>query len=118
MRLETVFFMTFFKKTLKLLFLLKFPLYKRSHRRCSTEKDVLKNFSEFRGKRLCRSLLLTKMQTCNFIKNGTPTQEFSCEFSKKFLNTFFTEQIQAIAFSEPFWVLVDIRERNAIYIFI
>ena len=33
-----------------------------SHRRCSVEKGVLRNFAKFTGKRLCQSLFLIKLQ--------------------------------------------------------
>ena len=35
-------------------------LFKSSHRRCSVEKGVLKNFANFTGKHLCSSLFLIK----------------------------------------------------------
>ena len=35
--------------------------HKNSHRRCSGKKSVLKNFSNFTGKRLCWSLLFNKV---------------------------------------------------------
>ena len=54
-----------------------------SHWRCSKEKDVLKNFAKFTGKKpVPESLFLIKVQAddCNFIKKETLTQVFSCEF--------------------------------------
>ena len=35
---------------------------KRNHRRCSVKKSALKNLANFKGKHLCRSLFLTKLQ--------------------------------------------------------
>ena len=50
--------------------------YKRSRSSCIQvfcKKSVLKNFSIFTRKNLCRSLFLIKMQACNFIKKETPS---------------------------------------------
>ena len=52
---------------------------------CSIKKGVLKNFAIFTEKHLCQSLFLC----CNFIKNETLAQEFSCEFCKIFKIIFF-----------------------------
>ena len=52
------------------------------------EKCVLKNFAIFAGKHLCQILFLS----CNFIKNETLAQGFSCEFCKIF-KSFFTEHL-------------------------
>ena len=54
---------------------------KSSHRRCSVEKGVLRNFAKFTGKHLCRNLFFNKV-AWNFI------------LSK---NTFFTEQLRTTA---------------------
>ena len=35
-----------------------------SHRRCSVEQGVLKNFANFTGKYLCWSLFLINLQAC------------------------------------------------------
>ena len=45
-------------------------------------KDVLLNFTKFKGKHMCQSLFLTKLQAsaCNFIKKETLALVFSCEF--------------------------------------
>ena len=45
------------------------------------------NFSNFTGKHPCWSVFLIKLQACNFIKKGTPTQVLSCEFCKTLKNT-------------------------------
>ena len=54
-----------------------------SYQRCSTKKDVLKNFTKFTGKQLCQSF---------FIKE-TPAQVFSWKFCYIFKNTFFTKYL-------------------------
>ena len=36
------------------------PLHRSSHRRCSVEKGVLRNFAKFTGKRLCQRLYFNK----------------------------------------------------------
>ena len=55
-----------------------------SHKSCSIEKAVLKYFAIFTGKHLCWSLLL--------IDCGTDLQ-FSCEYCKTFMNTYFDENL-------------------------
>ena len=55
------------------------------------KKGVLENFKKFTGKHLCRSSLLNKVAGLSpaiLLKKETPAQVFSCEFSKKFWNTF------------------------------
>ena len=50
-----------------------------SHWRCSKEKDVLKIFAKFTGKKpVPESLFLIKLQAddCNFIKKETDTDVF------------------------------------------
>ena len=47
------------------------------------KKVVLRNFAKFTRKHLCQS------QACNFIKNETLEQVFSCEFCEISKNTFF-----------------------------
>ena len=54
---------------------LQITCIRSSHERCSVRKGVLENFSKFKEKHLCRSLL-----ACSFIKKETTTQVFSCEF--------------------------------------
>ena len=80
----------------------KFPLnlseekkFRRSHRRCSVRRDVLRNFAKFTGKYLCQSL--SQVEGCNFIKKETLAQVLSCEFCKISTNTFFTEHPWVIA---------------------
>ena len=60
-------------------------------------KGFLENVANFTGKHLCQSLFLT----CNFIKEETLTQAFSCEFCKIFKNTVFTET----PLDDCFWLL-------------
>ena len=56
-----------------------------SHRRCSLEKGVLRNFAKFTGKRLCQSLFLIKLQAPLSYRNQ------STDLWNK--STFFTEQL-------------------------
>ena len=56
-------------------------LWRSSHRWCSIEKDVLRNFEKLTGKHLCRSLLfLIKLQAWDlrFSEKESPAQVFSC----------------------------------------
>ena len=71
-----------------------------SHQSCSITKAVLRNFTKFTGKHLCRSLFFNRCmpQACNFIKKEALTQVFSCGFCEIFKNTFLTEQIRATTF--------------------
>ena len=59
-------------------------LSRRSKRRCSVKKRVLKNFAKFTGKHLCLVSFLVKLQAGKCIKKETLAQvnfEF-CEISK------------------------------------
>ena len=51
----------------------------------------MRNFEEFTRKHMCRNLLikLLTLQICNFIKNESLAQMFSCEFCKISKNTCF-----------------------------
>ena len=60
-----------------------------SHRRCSIEKGVLKNFAKFTGKSLCRKIFLNKV--------AGSLQVFSCEFCEIFKNNYFVEHLQMAA---------------------
>ena len=77
--------------------------FRSSHRRRSSRKDALRNFTKFTGKHLCQSLFFNKVaglcrsETCNFIKKETLAQVFSCEFCEISKNTFFTEPLWATA---------------------
>ena len=53
-----------------------------SHRSCSVENGVRKNFANFTGIHLCWSLFLIKLQTqaCNFIKRILKQRSFSVKF--------------------------------------
>ena len=74
-------------------------VFRSSHRRCSVRKGVLRNFAKFKGKYLCKSRFLIKLQVsaCNFIKKETLAQEFSCEFYNISKNSFFTEHLWVAA---------------------
>ena len=58
---------------------------RNSHQRCSSKKDVLRNF-----------------EACNFIEKETLPQELSCEFYEISKNTVFTEHLRMTA-TEDFW---------------
>ena len=61
------------------------------------KKGVPRNFTKFAGKHMCQNLFFNKAETCNFIKNETLVQVFSCEFCETFKNTFFAEHLRATA---------------------
>ena len=84
--------------TVKSLMKFNYTQCRSSHRECSMEKGVLKNFAKFTGKHQSQSLFFNKV-TCleeclfaayNFIKKETMAQVFSCEFREIFKSTFFT----------------------------
>ena len=54
------------------------------------KKGVLRNFTTFTGKHLCRASFLIKLQAwaCNFIKKETLAQVFSCGFCEIPKNSF------------------------------
>ena len=60
--------------------------YRSSHRRCSMEKDVLRNFTKFTEKNLCQSLTF---RPATFLRKKTVAQVFSCEFCKISKGIFF-----------------------------
>ena len=58
------------------------------------KKTVLKTFTKFPGKQLCRSLFFNevaswKLKACSFIKNDAPGQAFSYDFCDTFKNAYF-----------------------------
>ena len=69
-----------------------------SHRRCSVRKGVLRNFSKFTGKHMCKNLSFNKVAGCLqcYLKRGS-TKVLSCEFCEISKNTFFMEHILATA---------------------
>ena len=62
-----------------------YVLYRSSHRRCSVEKGILKNFANFTGKRPCRSVFLIKFVT-DFVEKRPRRRCLSVKFAK-FLRT-------------------------------
>ena len=71
-----------------------------SHRRCSVKKGVLKNFANFKGKHLCWSLFLIKLQafrSATLIKKRLQHRHFFVKFVKLFKNTYFEERQRATA---------------------
>ena len=73
--------------------------HRSNHQRCSAKKSVLRNFTKFAGKHLCRSLFFNKVAdlACNVIEKETPAQVFSCEFCGISENNFFTEHLWTTA---------------------
>ena len=69
-------------------------IFRSSHQRCSMKKDILKNFAKSTGKHLRQTLFFNKVAggPCNFIRNETLAQVFSCEFCKISKSTFFRER--------------------------
>ena len=60
------------------------------------KKDVLKNSQE-NSCAIVSFLLKLQAEACSFVKKGTLTQVFSCEFCEIFKNTLFTEHHWATA---------------------
>ena len=70
---------------IKIEFLRNSTIFRSSHRRCSIEKSVLKNFVIFTGKQLCWSLFFNKaadLQACNFIKRRLQYRCFLVSITK------------------------------------
>ena len=69
--------------------------FRRSHWRCSTKKDVLKNFAIFTKMHLCWSLFIIKLQAFRtaILLKETPTQMFFCKYLEILKNIFFTEYL-------------------------
>ena len=80
-RLRNSCLITFFKKIQS-----SHQRYRKSHRRCSVKKRVLKNFANFIEKHLCWSLFLIKLQafSLNFFWKETPTQVLPWEVCETF----------------------------------
>ena len=70
-----------------------------SHRRCSANKVVLKNFAVFTRKHLYWSLFLIKLQAFwpATLSKWTPTQTFSCEYCEIFKSTYFEKHLWTAA---------------------
>ena len=66
----------------------EFYKHRRSHRRCSTLKRILKNIAKFTGKHLCQSILLRLQAWGLQLFQVTLAQGFSCEFCELIKNTF------------------------------
>ena len=81
--------------------------FKSSHQRCSMKIGVLRNFTKFKGKQLCQSLLFNKvvslrLKACNFIKKEH--RRFLVNFAK-FLRTPFLQ-------NTPWWLLLMLLSEN------
>ena len=73
-------------------------MVRNSHPEVFYRKGVLRKVAKFTGKHLRQSLFFTKIcrsEACNFIKNETQAQTFSCEFCEIYKFIFFTEHLQA-----------------------
>ena len=73
-------------------------MVRNSHPEVLYRKDVLRKVAKFTGKHLHQSLFFTNIcrsEACNFIKNETQAQTFSCEFCEIYKFFFFTEHLQA-----------------------
>ena len=70
-----------------------------SHMRCSIIKAVLKNIVILKGKHLCWSFFLIKLQDFRPITllKETRTQVFSCEYYNIFKNTYFEKHLPTAA---------------------
>ena len=71
-----------------------------SHRRCSIEKGVFRNFAKFTGKHLCQSLFFNKkagLRPATLLKEETLAHVLSCEFCEISKNTFLTEHLRTTA---------------------
>ena len=81
-----------------------FEKTRSSHRRCSVRKGVLRNFAKFTGN--CARVSFfnrVEAEACNFIKQETLAQVFSCEFCEISNNTFFAEHLRATASDNKPW---------------
>ena len=90
---------------------------RRSHRRCSTKKVVLKNFAVFTRKHLYWSLFLIKLRAFRpaTLLKWTPTQTFSCEYCKILKSNYFEKQLwTAASVSQRFsWVIPEVESFSA-----
>ena len=60
--------------------------------------------SQYSHENTCVGVFFNKvasLQACNFIKNETPTQVFSCEYFEIFKNTYFQEHLERAASEDP-----------------
>ena len=74
-------------------------MFRNSHRICSVEKGVFKNFANFTRKHLCQSLFFNKVASKRlqlYLKEAL-AQVFSCEYRETFKSTYFPEQIRTTA---------------------
>ena len=70
-----------------------------SHRRCSANKVVLKNFAVFTRKHLYWNLFLIKLQAFRpaTLSKWIPTQTFFCEYCEIFKRTYFEKHLWTAA---------------------
>ena len=72
-------------------------LFRINRREVLCKNGFLEKFAKFTGKHLCLSLFFNKVAgaACNFIKEETQAQVFSCEFCEISKSTSFTEHLRA-----------------------
>ena len=58
-------------------------LYRSSHQRCAMKKGVLRNFSKFTGKHLCRSLFFNKVAGLFWLYKMLMIGDINKSFMKK-----------------------------------
>ena len=75
-------------------FLCKAIINRNSHRRCSREKGVLKNFANVTRKYLCLPVKFAKLFRTPFLQNTPGTPVFACEICEIIQNTIFTEHLR------------------------
>ena len=72
-------------------------MFRRSHRRCSVRKGVLRNFSKFTGKHLFQILFFKKVagfRTATLLKNRLWQRCFLVNFEKFLRTPFVTEHLR------------------------
>ena len=99
----------------------KLNIHRGRHYRCSIKKGVLRNFANFTGKHLCKSLLFKKLAglACHFIEKVTLAQVFSCEYCEICKSTFFTEHLWTAASLRKYMCkkhIISIAKQNALNI--
>ena len=77
--LETIY------RQITFVYMICYGVFRSSCPKVFCKKGVLRNFVKFNGKHLCQSL---RPKACNFIKNESLVQVFSCEFWEISKSTF------------------------------
>ena len=88
-------------------FIAKLIRVRSSHQSSFIKKSVLKNFSKFTGKHLCRRLFLTKLKTCSamLLKKRLRHRNFSVIFGKFFKMSFYRthQKTASEEWNEPYF---------------